>query len=273
MIIDTHSQLWNEEAFKAMPEHMKAGYLAIFGSDFAGPKLEDEIKDMDEARVDKAVIVAIDAETVWGYKVSNELVAEAVDQYPDRLIGFAGVDPRKGVLAVRELERAVKELDLKGLKLLPHLLEINPNDKIMYPVYEKAQELEIPVLLHTGTQFHSGTRIKYCQPLYVDDVAVDFPNLKLVIAHFGFPWFYEAIAVCQRNPNVYINLAGWAPKHIPEPVITYINGPLRNKALFGSDYPLLSRKRIVEELKQLPFKNGILEKIFDENPKRFLGIN
>ena len=221
----------------------------------------------------QCVVVAIDAETVWDYKVSNDAVAKAVSQYPDRLIGFASVDPHKGVVAVKELERAVKKLGLKGLKLLPHLIELYPNDKRMYPVYEKAQELGIPVLFHTGTQFHTGTRIKYCKPIYLDDVAVDFPDLKIVIAHFGFPWFYEAIAVCQRNPNVYFNIAGWAPRHIPEPVIRYMNGPLKHKCLFGSDYPLLPRKRIIEELKQLPLKQEVLKKLFEENPKRLLGID
>ena len=271
MIIDTHSQLFTKEAIESLPEEMARSYQLMF-KDLKFPELEDTIKDMDDAGVDKAVIVAIDAETTFKYKVSNDLVADAVKKYPDRFIGFASVDPHKGAIALDELERAVKELDMKGLKLLPHLLKLNPNDPVMYPVYELAQDLGIPVLFHTGTQFHAGTKIKYCMPVYLDDVAVDFPRMKIVMAHFGYPWFYEGMSVVLRNPNVYFNIAGWAPKRIPSDVIKQMNGPVSTKALFGSDYPLVSRVRIMKELDQLPLKDGIKELLVSENPKRLLGI-
>jgi len=126
-IVDTHAQLWTRQAIEAMPEDMRDGYLRIFGDNL--PTLEDTISDMDQAGVSTSVIVAIDAETRWGYKVSNELVAQSVSENPGRLIGFASVDPHKGVLARRELRYAVEELGLVGLKLLPHLLELRrPRD-------------------------------------------------------------------------------------------------------------------------------------------------
>ncbi len=271
LIIDTHSQLWTKEALTTFPKRMLQGYRRIFGENLA-PTLEETIKDMDEAGVDQSVIVAIDAETVSGYKVSNDLITESVAKYPDRLIGFASVDPHKGVLALKELDRAVCELGLQGLKILPHLIEMNPNDARLNPLYERAQDLDIPILFHSGTQFHEGTRIKYCQPVFLDDVAVDYPKLKIVIAHFGFPWFVEALAVVQRNPNVYFNIAGWAPKYIPEMVVTYMNGILSHKVLFGSDYPLLPRKRILTELKALSLKEETYRKLFTENPKKLLNL-
>ena len=270
MIIDTHAQLGALETKGEAGKWWK-GYKELLGRDMSST-LEQNIADMDAAGVDKSVIVAIDAETVSNYKLPNEVIADAVKQYPDRLIGFAGVDPHKGVLAVDELEYAIKELNLKGLKLLPHLLELFPNDRLMYPVYEKAQELNIPVLFHTGTQYHSGTRIKHCQPIFIDDVAIDFPNLKLIIAHFGWPWFTEALAVSQRNENVYFNVAGWSPRHIPDLVVHYMNTVLSHKALFGSDFPMLPRKRVVTELKQLSMKEESLNRLFDENPRKVLNM-
>lgn len=271
MIIDTHSQLFTGEAIDGFPEEMAAGYRAMF-KEMAMPTIEDTIRDMDAAGVDRAVIVGVDASTTFRYRVSNDLIARTVAAHPDRLIGFAGADPHMGQRACAELTRAVSELGLRGLKLLPHLHRLRANDPAMYPLYETAAGLGVPVLFHTGTQFHAGTKIKYCHPVDLDEVAVDFPGLTLIMAHFGYPWFYEGLAVVARNQNVYFNIAGWAPRYIPEPVITQINGPLKTKALFGSDYPLLTRVRIVDELKRLPLNDNAREMLLDTNPRRVLGL-
>jgi predicted TIM-barrel fold metal-dependent hydrolase len=271
MIIDTHSQLWTEDALKTFPSAMLRSYEEKF-KEVRTFELEEIVTDMDQAGVDKSVIVAIDAETMSHYKVPNELVAEAVKRFPNRFIGFAGVDPHKGVLAVDELVRSVEEMGLVGAKFIPHLLEMQPNDPRMYPVLQKAQEFNIPVLFHTGTHFHTGARLKYCHPLSLDDVAIDFPELKIIAAHFGFPWFYEALAVAQKNENVYFNIAGWAPKHIPGYVIRMMNGPLRGKALLGSDFPLIPRARIIKELKELSLKEETFQELTSENPMKVLGL-
>lgn len=271
MIIDTHSQLWTREALATFPPEMLHGYEKMFKS-VRVFELEEILADMDEAGVDKSVIVAVDAETVLRYKVPNELPAQAVRAYPDRFIGFAGVDPHKGVLAVDEVVRSVEELGLSGLKFIPHLIEMSPNDPRMYPVLEKAQELALPVLFHTGTHFHTGARLKYCRPESIDDVAIDFPDLIIIAAHFGFPWFYEALAVVQKNPNVYFNIAGWSPKYIPEYVLSMINGPLSGRALLGSDFPLLSRSRIMRELKEAPISEEALLRLTSTNPMTVLGL-
>jgi predicted TIM-barrel fold metal-dependent hydrolase len=271
MIIDTHSQLWTKEAIESFPPQMAEGYKHMFG-EMGMPGIEDTLADMDEAGVEKSVIVAVDAETIHNYRVSNDLVAETVARHPDRLIGFASVDPHKGKNGVKEFRRAVTDLGLKGLKLLPHLVDLDINDPIMYPLFEAARDLDVPVLFHTGTQFHAGTKIRYCRPLFVDDVAVDFPGLNLIIAHFGYPWWEEALAVVRRNPHVYFNIAGWAPKHIPPGVIQAANSYLKAKVLFGSDYPLLSRVRILKELRELNLKDDTLTMMTEENPKRLLGL-
>ena len=272
MIIDTHSQLWTKEALETFPPSMAAGYKQMFKG-IKTFELEDILADMDEAGVDMAVIVAADAETTFRYKIPNDLVAEAVKRYPKKFIGFAGVDPHKGRLALEEVDRSLEELGLSGLKFLPHLHEMTPNDPRMYPLLKKAQQLNIPVLFHTGVHFHAGTRLRYCRPETLDDLAIDFPELKIIAAHFGFPWFYEALAVVQKNANVYFNIAGWAPKRIPEYVINMMNGPLAHKALLGSDFPLLSMVRVMNELKELPLKEKTLQKLLSDNPCKMLGVS
>jgi predicted TIM-barrel fold metal-dependent hydrolase len=271
MIIDTHSQLWTKEAIESFPKHMAESYQQMF-KDIGMPSIEDTLKDMDDAGVDKAVIVAIDAETIHNYRVSNDLVSETVKKHPDRLIGFASVDPNKGKAAVTEFEQAIQNLGLRGLKLLPHMVDLDINDKKIYPLYEAAQSLGVPVLFHTGTQFHAGTKIRYCRPLFVDDVAVDFPSLKLIIAHFGYPWWEEALAVVRRNPFVYFNIAGWAPRYIPTGVIQAANSYLARKVLFGSDYPLVSRVRIIKELRELDLREETFTLLTETNPKTLLGL-
>lgn len=272
MIVDTHSQLFTKEALKTFPPAMLAGYEKMFKG-VRVFELDDILSDMDQAEVDKTVIVAVDAETTYHYKVPNELISQAVNRYPDRFIGFAGVDPHKGLLAIDEVVRSFEQLGLSGLKFIPHLTEMAPNDPRMYPVLEKAQELKMPVLFHTGTHFHAGARLKYCRPEYLDDIAIDFPELKIIAAHFGFPWFYEAMSVVQKNANVYFNIAGWAPRYIPDHVLNMINGPLADRALLGSDFPLISRVRIMKELKELPIREEALQKLISDNPCRILGLS
>lgn len=272
MIIDTHGQLFTTEFYEKVKNGEIEGLDMMGYASFFKEDVKDTVADMDQAGVDKSVVVAIDAETKRGYKISNELVAEAVKTYPGRLIGFASVDPHKGKLALEELEYAIEELGLQGLKFIPHLIDLCPNDELMYPIYEKANKYKIPVLLHSGTHFHLGCKIKYNKPEYIDEIAVDFPQVNFIMAHFGYPWFYEGLAVAQKNFNVYFNLAGWAPQYIPDPVIKLMDSILSHKALFGSDHPLLPRKRVLDELRQLDIKESTLQKLTEENPKTILNL-
>lgn len=280
MIIDIHAHPLTKEVLE-LPGAMALfrPYETMFPKFELKPiSLEQMLEGMDRAGVDKTVLCAMSMETMKldgleGFKVPNELIAEAVDKYPDRFMGFACVDPHKGYLATQELEMAVRELGLVGLgEILPSDIELYPNDKKMYPLYEKAVELDIPVLIHTGQIFDPGNKIKYNNPVFVDDVAVDFPSLRLIVAHFGWPWVDEAIAVVQRNPNVYFDISGWAPKYIPKLVIDYMNGPLSDKALFGTDFPLISWERFISELEELPLKESTRKKVLGENAKRFLKL-
>jgi len=279
MIIDIHAHPLTKEVLE-LPgtKELFQPYEAVFHRETKPISLEQMIEGMDKARVAKTVLCSINMETMMmdgleGYKVPNEIIAKAVSQYPDRFIGFACVDPRKGYLAIKELELAVRELGLVGLgELLPSNIELYPNDKLMYPLYEKVLELDIPIIVHSGQIFDPGTKLKYSNPIFVDDVARDFPSLKLIVAHFGWPWMEEAIAVVQRNPNVYFDISGWAPRHLPKLLLDYMDGPLSDKALFGTDFPLISWERAVSELKDLPLKESTKEKVLGENAKRLLNL-
>ncbi len=229
-----------------------------------------------------AVIFAVDDETISGVKgSSNDWVASIVAKHPDRFMGFATVDPWKGRMAVQEVERAVKELGLKGLKLHPTMQAFFPNDPKFCPLWEKCAELGIPVLFHTG---HSGRgsglpgggglKLKYAEPIpYIDDVAADFPQLTIIMAHPGWPWQDEQLSVCLHKANVYIDLSGWAPKYFPQSLITYGGSLLQDKVLFGSDYPVLMPDRWLREFDAVvPWKEEVKQKALLENAKRVLKL-
>lgn len=206
------------------------------------------IKDMDDAGIDQSWISVLDfglAKSVGEARYSvtelNRIYAQIADKYSKRLIAFVGVDPRREE-AVGLLETGVKEWGMKGLKLVP-ATGFYPNDENCYDLYVKADELGIPVLVHTGPET-IPLYSKYCYPIYMDEVANDFPDLKLILAHAGFCWWPEALNIASTKPNIYIDLAGWQPKthrraiddfYLPLRTILNTIGPSR--VLFGSDWP------------------------------------
>jgi predicted TIM-barrel fold metal-dependent hydrolase len=228
-----------------------------------------------------AVLLAWDAETHTGLPpVTNDYVAQVVQKYPDVFIGFASVDPWKGKMAIRELERAVKELGLRGLKLHPIAQAFYPNDRRFYPLWETAAGLKIPLLIHTGTTGvgagfpgGNGLKLKYAQPIpYIDDIAADFPDLTIVGAHPSWPWQEEMLAVAVHKTNVYIDLSGWSPKYFPPSLIQHANTLLQDRVLFGSDYPFLTPERWLSDFEKAGFKPEVREKILLQNAKRLLKL-
>ena len=211
---------------------------------------------------------------------TNAYVAEIARSHPEQFIGFATVDPWAGKSAVRELECAVAELGLKGLKLHPIHQAFFPNDRRFYPLYEKCVELGIPVLSHTGFAAAGigmpgggGLKLKYSAPIPgIDDVAADFPDLTVIMAHPSWPWVEEQIAVALHKPNVFLDLSGWAPRYIPEVLLREANSRLRDKVLFGSDFPYMPPGRWLREFEELPMRDEVRPKILLENARRVLGL-
>jgi len=243
--------------------------------------LKTFLLQMDTAGIDRAVLLPIDCSTTRGCKIfSNEEIANLCREN-ERFIGFASVDPHKDN-ASEELNYAIRELGLKGLKLDPGLQEFYPNDvKLAYPLYKMANQLKIPVIIHAGLSWESNTMIKYSKPLLIEDVSRDFPNLNIVIAHFGWPWVLDSVALALKYPNVYIDTSAHyldTPKEFMNFVmnrqipLTAIERSLRTKILFGSNYPRIEIGKMADAVRSLGLTSGCLDLIFKKNAERLLNI-
>ena len=195
------------------------------------------------------------------------------------LIPFASLDPWKGRAAARHARRLAAEHGVRGFKFHPSLQAFHPNDRIAYPLYEVIEELGLPALFHTGqtgigarVAGGGGIRLKYSNPLDVDDVAADFPGLPIILAHPSFPWQDEALAVATHKPNVHIDLSGWSPKYFPPQLVRYANTLLRHKVLFGSDFPVITPDRWLADFDLLDIKPEVRPLILKENAARLLGL-
>lgn len=236
----------------------------------------------DEFRADDvlAVLLAWDAESAMGLPpLTNDFVADCVRRHPDAFVGFASVDPWKGKAARDELRRAVTDLGLRGLKLHPSCQGFAPNEHRFYDLYAVAVDLGVPVIFHTGTTGlgagvpgGGGIKLGYSRPILLDDVAADFPELKIILAHPSFPWQEEALAVAVHKPNVYIDLSGWSPKYFPPQLVHYANTLLKHQVLFGSDYPMITPDRWLRDFERLEINPEVRPLILKDNAARLLGL-
>lgn len=226
------------------------------------------------------VIFPVDMESTTGIeRVPNEEVAEVAAANADVLIPFASIDPAKGKMGVREARRLIGQCGVKGFKFHPVVQEFYPNDPKVYPLYEVIAEAGLPAVFHTG---HSGIgagmrggggiRLKYSNPMYLDDVAVDFPDMPIIMAHPSFPWQDEALSVCLHKPQVYIDLSGWSPKYFPPQLVQYANTLLKHKVLFGSDFPLITPDRWLADFEQISIRPEVRQLILKENAIKLLGL-
>lgn len=276
--IDVHVHPTSPEAIGVLSKDLEA-MGRYFGRKIA-PLSMDELAGEYRARRMMAVLLAMDTSTASGLPpVPNDHIAAAVRAHPDVFIGFAGVDPWKGRLAVDEARRAREVLGLRGLKLHPGLQKFSPNDERFYPLWGAAADLEMVCLFHTGTMGTGaglpgggGYKLKYVNPLLLDDVAADFPSLQIILAHPGWPWQAEQLAIARHKANVYLDLSGWSPKYFPAELVEHINSLLQDKCLFGSDWPFLTPERWLADFATLPIKEAIRPKILRDNAQRLLGV-
>jgi len=213
-------------------------------------------------------------------KITNEEIAELAIKNSDVAIPFASINPHRGADGVRTAKRLIAEYKVKGFKFHPTVQEFYPNDRLAYPLYEVIAEAKLPALFHTGqtgmgagTRGGGGLRLKYSNPLYLDDVAADFPDMPIVLAHPSFPWQEEALSVATHKPQVFIDLSGWSPKYFPPILVQYANTLLKDKVLFGSDYPVISPEKWIEEFDRLAIKPEVRPLILKQNAAKLLGLN
>lgn len=241
--------------------------------------VEDFVQEMDAAGVDRSVLHGQDANYTKNpqyknFTISNKWMAKLVKGFEDRFVLFAGIDPNAGTIAAKELRYALLELKFSGLKIHSCVNEIYPTDKRIGLLCEICQEFDVPIVFHTGTTGLSHCDIKYGKPEYIDEVATLFPDLKMVLTHFGWPWQDVAIAVALRHKNVFLDISGWKPVQLPKTLLTYIKGPLKERVLFGTDYPLIRQTEWMDDLKSISHKLGqhVVKRLLDTNARMLLKL-
>ena len=225
------------------------------------------------------VVFTVDGEKGASRKITNEEIAELAHQHSDVAIPFASINPHRGKEGVLQARRLIKDYGVKGFKFHPSVQDFFPNDRMAYPLYEAIAEAKLPALFHTGqtgvgagTPGGGGIRLKYSHPMLLDDVAADFPDMPIILAHPSFPWQEEALSVATHKPQVYIDLSGWSPKYFPPILVQYANTLLKDKILFGSDYPVMSPERWMADFEKLDIKPEVRPLIMKENAARLLRL-
>ncbi len=263
---ETLSGIGNSEMFKNVCS-------SIDFSKMKAQPLEEIVNDLDSNNVTKAVITGRDCETTYESKSNNNSVVEFVNSYPDKFIGYAGVDPHKGMHAIEELKHAVNQLGLKGAAIDPALAQIYVNDAKYYPVYSKCCELDIPIVITTGpVTFVPNAVIDHVAPRYIDFVARDFPELKIIVSHGGYPWVNEMIIVAQRNKNVYVEISEYEFFPQAEFYIQAANTIISDKLLYASAHPFVDFKDTLKSYEKLPFTPDVREKVMYKNAARILNL-
>ncbi len=271
--IDVHVHLEHQGSPSAADEHAAQYFGATTSRDW------NALADYYRSRKIACVVFTVDERLSGRPQVSNDAVVQFAADNADIAIPFASINPARGAAAVSEARRLVDAKAVRGLKLHPPLQEFVPNDRAVYPLYEVFAEAGLPVLFHTG---HSGIgsgmpggggiRLKYGDPMPIDDVAVDFPTMPIIMAHPSFPWQDQAISICLHKPTVYIDLSGWSPKYFSPTLVQYANTLLKHKVLFGSDYPLITPDRWLADFEKIAIRDEVRPLILKENAMKLFGL-
>ena len=278
-IIDLHCYPGTPEWIACQGPYVEA-LAKYWNRSWVGKSEEEVLKDFTAARVE-AVLVALDLETTIATPpVSNESVHAMWKRHPKRIIqAWGAVEPAKGEIAILQVKKAVRELGFVGFHFHPIMQHFAVNDRRHYALFEEISALGAAVMIDVGTTGMGaglpggmGARIRHAHPSAIDDLAADFPNLKILMAHPGWPWVDEATAVALHKGNVYWEMSGWAPKYFPGNLKIDMRARLQDKVMFGSDYPSMPYERILREWGELGYKDEIMEKIFHKNAERVLGL-
>ena len=260
-----------DEAFKAqvrMPPDMRGGIT-----------IEDYLKKMDRAGIERSLLVAVRAGDInvrGSFEVPYETVHDICRRYPDRFSGLAGVDPFRGMAALRDLERAVKEMGFVGAHLYPHWFGLAPDHAKYYPTYVKCCELDVPIMMQVGQNliYSRDRRLPSVgRPISLDQVAIDFPELRLIGIHIGVPWTAEMIAMCWKHENVFTAGDAYAPKHWPNEFVQYANTYGREKVMFGTDWPVIDPERAVREIDALELREESKRLLMRNNAQRVFKLS
>jgi len=241
----------------------------------------DDLASYYRERNMAAVVFTVDARTALGHPpVSSEAIAAEAAEHADVLIPFGSVDPHDVPEAVARIGILARDYGVRGMKFHPSLQDFEPNDRKYYPIYEACAEHGLVGLFHTGQTGIGaglpggrGIKLRYSDPMLLDDIAADFPDLTMIFAHPSVPWVDSSISIATHKANVYIDLSGWSPKYFPPQLVRNINSLLARKALFGSDFPVLTPDRWIKDFAELGIKDDVVPLIMKENAIRVLGLS
>ena len=278
--IDVHVHVHADSAgHLALDDELNAAAAKYFKGDPYDPTVPDIAADYRSKNM-AAVVFSVDTEMATGQPaLSNEEIAELAAEHPDVLIPFGSVDPARGLAGIRLARRLVESHGVRGFKFHPSIQAFEPNDRRHYPLWAELESLGVPALFHTGqTGIGSGLpggrgiKLRYSDPMLLDDVAADFPGLTIIMAHPSVPWQDEAISIATHKANVYIDLSGWAPKYFPPQLVRAANALLKRKVLFGSDFPVITPDRWLTDFAGLEIKDEVRPLILKDNAIRMLGL-
>ncbi len=278
--IDTHTHLevscrnpfdnYGEEFDRAADKYFRSSRR---------PTMQETIDFYREKQIG-FVNFTVDAEAQMGRRrIPNEEIAEAALANPDIMIAFGSIDPHKGRFGAREARKLVEQYGVKGFKFHPTVQGFEPADKMAWPIYEVINEHKLPAVFHSGhsgigsgMRCGGGLRLQSSNPMLLEDVAIAFPDMQIVIAHPSWPWQDEAISLAMHKPNIWIDLSGWSPKYFPPQLVQYANTLLRDRILFGSDFPLITPDRWIKDFEEVGFKDEVRPLILKRNAMRLLGL-
>ncbi|SFB67568.1 hypothetical protein SAMN05444422_10155 [Halobiforma haloterrestris] len=274
--IDMHAHQPTSEFLHDAGGQMMRDAADRFGTELETDTYENMLEEYRAAGVDRAVLLGWDAETNTGNPpVPNDYVAEVRDEYDDFFVGFGSVDPLKDD-CVEEAIRCVEDLDLSGFKFQQIAQGFDPSDPEHENLWSTIEDLGVPVVFHGGNSTLGacspggrGLKIKYGNPMLIDDVAANYPELRILIAHPAYPWEKEQLAICQQKGNVYMDLSGWMPRYIDDQVLHYAKTLLSDTVMFGTDYPMLEPGPWLEQFAELDFDEEVQRKILWENAHEF----
>jgi predicted TIM-barrel fold metal-dependent hydrolase len=278
-IVDLHCYPGTKEWIACQGPYVEA-LAKYWKREWVGKSEDEVVKEFTEAGVE-ACLVALDLETtIRTPPVTNQYVHAMWQRHPKRIIQCWGaVEPAKGDVALQQVRKAVKELGFIGFHFHPIMQHFAVNERRYYPLFELIDELKAAVMIDVGTTGMGaglpgglGAKIRHAHPASIDELAADFPNLKIVMAHPGWPWVEETTAVALHKGNVFWEMSGWAPKYFPGNLKVDMRGRLQDKIMFGSDYPSMAYSRILKEWQELRYSDAVMEKIFHQNAERILGL-
>lgn len=278
--VDTHVHLEVDSAgHRAMPQVFFDASAKYFKTEERTPSI-DRIAEVYRQHRMAAVVFTVDARTQMQHQPNSiDDLVEGCQRNNDVLLPFGSVDPRTGEEAIVEAQRQAQELGVRGFKFHPTVQGFDPSDQQYVPLWEALQKIGLPLIFHTGqngmgagTPGGAGLKLRYSNPLLLDDVAADFPDLQIIMAHPSVPWQDEAISIATHKSNVFIDLSGWSPKYFPEKLVRSANNILSGKLLFGTDYPLITPQKWLAAFADLPIKDEVRPRILKDNAVALLGL-